>query len=468
MILSRARRYTGPIDPATVTAVLFFALGASALGFFAWRESKKRDRTWEMAVQILSGGRSRRQPGDPPGFDLLTPDGVHLVARFKRSGEDEILEYVAHDDLPPEIQLGAESITTRLGKLLLGPDVETGDDAFDRAVFMRGSEVRLLAMLDQRLRSDLRQAVEAGTTLTGGELRRLSGRGPSTLEEVLAPARELARLAKRIAERATQPVPVLLRENALGDPSPKVRLRCLQALVADFRGHAETQAALDGASVDPDPDVRFLALGNAATGGFDALSSMVSDTNLRPDARAEALSRLLAAHPGSRSIEIAERALSDHSSVVRIPAIRAVGSARRASALPALLRLAGAMQSTDERVALADAFWRLRDPLAETPLLRFLGDGEESVRVAAARALGRCGGIDAVVPLRALTGGLFAGDAGRVAREAIETIQGRLRHAGEGQVSVVGPAPTEGGVSLAAEAGAVSVAPRPKGEKTGA
>ena len=111
--------------------------------------------------------------------------------------------------------------------------------------------------------------------------------------------------------------------------------------------------------------------------------------------------------------------------------------------------------------ALAEAFWRLRDPAAESVLMRMLQRGSPAVRLETARALGRCGGVGSVEPLRRVQG-VLAGELGRVAEESIAAIQARARNAAEGQLSVSDAPDAAGRVSVQDARGAVAVARKDK------
>lgn len=82
-----------------------------------------------------------------------------------------------------------------------------------------------------------------------------------------------------------------------------------------------------------------------------------------------------------------------------------------------------------------------------------------AVRVAALHALARIGTPEEVEAIAPLGKGIFGDDAVRTAaREAIASIQARVGHDAAGRVALTGTADTAGAVSIAADAGRVSIA----------
>ena len=424
--------------------------------------SRRQQKLWTQAARVLSGTQVRLRSGET-GFDLLTKDGVRLAAWSETRGMSHYRErwvsFIAEDRVLLDLVIAYEGISSRLGKLIGGDDIETGDAEFDRVVLLRGAELRVVAICDRRVRAMIRELVSQRGTVAQGQVRLELQGGTETFGEIVGPARAVAGLARALSERAEQPAALLLRQNAVGDPVAGVRRRALELLLRSFPGHAETRAALEALTTDPDPEVRLLATLNHDDGSAgDRLSEMALDASLTNAARADALSRLVMGKPGVGVLPVVERALADRSPRVRAVAVDAVGRAHHHPAIATLLSLATKAADPDEQRALCDAFWRLRDPAAERVLLDLFERGGLSVRLAAARALGRVGGVSAVEPLRNAAAGLLAGELGRIAAEAVAAIQARLTHAAEGQLSVLDGPDEAGRVSVATAAGAVSVA----------
>lgn len=417
--------------------------------------TRRRDAIAQ-TVEALSGELATGARED--GFALRMATGVRLEAKFVSDSDGPgSTSLVAEESIPTDLVIGAEGVSSRLAKVLTGPDVETGDEFFDHTVLLRGSESRLLAILDRRTRQLVLAAVTQGTTVSDGRVSAVVQGEIADSVRLILPSRELTTLAHAISERASQPVAALLRENAMGDSIPSVRRRNLERLVEQFPEHPETRVALEAASVDADPSVRLFAAARLTGGAStEALSYLVSDPHLEDSVRVDALQQLLAARTGARTLVVIERALADRSAAIRAIAISAIGKARRTTSVGTLLALAAKATDPAEQLALCEAFWRLRDPAAEGVLLRLLEIGGTSVRTAAARALGRTGGVGAVEPLRGVQG-LFAGELGQAAGEAVTAIQARLRNASEGQLSVSDAPDGQGHVSLSTGGGAVSI-----------
>jgi len=426
-----------------------------------FRFFEARHRVLAETVKALSAGKVRHG-NDPNVFTVRTPDGVRVHGTFlvdKDENPATSLLVTAEQNIPTDLVMAQESFASRLGKLVTGADVETGDEAFDREVLLRGSEARLLAVLDADTRAIVRAAVAAGTTVANGAARAMLGSGADKSKVVIAHALATAAVARAISDRVGMPA-TFLRENVEHDALPGVRRRSLEVLLAQFPEHAETATALDAASNDADADLRLFASARLRGGSAsDALSRVAGDLSMSDDARAVAFREFLATNAGARGIVLAEKLLGDRSPAVRALAIRTMGKARRSLSMAKLLSLAANATEPIEGLALAETFWRLRDPAAEGVLLKMLESGDVPVRTESARALGRVGGVGSVEPLRRVQG-LFSGGLGRVAEEAIASIQGRLRNAAEGQLTVADSPAGEGRVSLPADRGAVSIPPK--------
>lgn len=440
----------------TVLIVGVCLVGFVALAAWVDRHSREtavsRDRALFRTMSALRAGAAGGVTSD--GFSVRTAAGVEVMVRRESSsdGPDSFLVRAAMGAIPTDLTMGRETLASRMGKLIAGRDVETGDTEFDHDVLLRGSEPRILALLDQETRQSVRENVSRGAEVGSGAVE-ISIANPEELE---APARLAASLASRLASRAVQPVPVLLRENAMGDSLPGVRRRCLEALVEFFPSHPETRVALDAASVDPDSTVRLFAASKAIGGNAakaEALAVLVLDLLLEPQARVDAMRELVAMNAGAVAIGVAEACYDDRVREIRVLAIGVLGRARRAQLVPALVKMAHRAYETDERLALAEAFWRMRDPAAEGVLVEMLSNGATEVRTEAARALGRVGSVRAVEALRAVQKP-FGGALGRAAEDAIAAIQARARNASEGQLAVT---------DTEVEAGRVSVAPAAQG-----
>jgi HEAT repeat protein len=172
--------------------------------------------------------------------------------------------------------------------------------------------------------------------------------------------------------------------------------------------------------------------------------------------QADALRFLLALQGHDACAETISRALDSGGQSTRRVAVAAIARAKDAALLDRIAALAENARP-DLAETIAEALGSLRDPRAEPALLRLLLHESDSVRRAAAAALGQAGTIRAVQSLLPLTEEVFAIGLKTTAREAIVRIQQRLGDAEAGRLSLVAEAPAEGGVSIAPEAGALSV-----------
>ena len=445
--------------------------GASAIFFYAlkWGAQAQREAQAQRAAALRTavealcrGGGSGKASADG-GFVVQTARGVAVSARHVSESEGPgWLEISASADIPTDLVIARESIATRIGKVLTGPDIECGDEELDRLALLRGSEARLLAMLDAQTRTRLSIALREGDSLADGRVVARTTGDLGVAATISEPAKGAAALAEWLSQRASRPVPVLLRENAMGDPVPAVRRRCLEVLTTQFEGHKETQVALDAASVDHDASVRLFAATRSGGAGskLEALAELVLDLHLEPEVRVNAMKELVAINTGARVIEVAERRLEDRNPEIRKLAIGVVGRARRGAMVPTLIAMAERALGNglaDELAALADAFRRIRDPAAEPVLLEVLAKSPDpAARLASVLALSRVGSVAAVPGLRAQQG-LLSGEMGRAAEEAVAAIQARARHASEGQLAVHDAPGEAGRVSVAPARGAVSV-----------
>ncbi|MCC6621936.1 MAG: HEAT repeat domain-containing protein [Deltaproteobacteria bacterium] len=310
-----------------------------------------------------------------------------------------------------DAQIGADGFFRRVLDL---DDVEVGDPAFDRALRVRGADADLLAVLDEGTRDAVRSAVGLGWTFDRGTWKRkVSGYATSELDSMIERAVSLGR---RFAMPASER-PARLRQRATSDPFPKIRRRALELLVPHAAG-GETRAALATAVDDPDPGVRLVAA--LALGDVTRVAPLVQE---RDDA--VALAALAA---------LAER-FPDH------PA--------SAAALDAL-RDAAPRRAWQVRARLLDALAQVRRPWAEAHAIEALGDEEDDVRLAAARALGQVGTIARAVPALVPHRDKFLGGAVKdAARDAILAIQARAGSPDAGRLAVVDEV-AAGQLSLAA------------------
>jgi len=187
------------------------------------------------------------------------------------------------------------------------------------------------------------------------------------------------------------------------------------------------------------------------------LAALIGDDSAPAPLRAAALRSLAEASPYPKIAPCLARALTDRDEGLLEVAVTVAGEARDRSTL---VRICGLAQTNAPRLAeaVAVALGRLGDSRAEPSLLNLLVHESTEAGLAAARALGEVGTIQAIEPLMSLAEGTRArGALKAAARDAIRKIQGRTGNAGAGRLAVVGWDDAEAGLSLVDPGGGVSL-----------
>jgi hypothetical protein len=215
----------------------------------------------ELADARFAGGGLEGRSGD-----------FHVVAEALQrttveGGVEDLLSVVARTELrfgfiPP----GPPSATSAL-------PVHTGDPELDAVLQLRGDPVMASALLDHGTRRDLRLLSDVGLRAQPGALVLAVGY-PVDGEELVEVVSAVLELARRLLQ-PEDPVPLLAR-NALEDPVPGIRSRCLELLARLYPGRDESREALRRGLEDSDRDVRlaaarlrerYLAAGESRPGG---------------------------------------------------------------------------------------------------------------------------------------------------------------------------------------------------------
>jgi hypothetical protein len=236
--------------------------------------------------------------------------------------------------IAPFIAFRPESLGTRIERALGANEIQIGDDAFDRSLYVEGSEKVLRALLDAETRTLLRdafagrivpsagRAVEIVLYLRGGEMQVEFGDDVAAGGEPLS---QTLRSLLALAERLQDPPDLLARlaENAQRDPLPSVRRLILSTLARAAAEEPVTRAAMEQAARgDPDGGVRLLAalwLDRDGRPTLEALGHVGSAASVLPlkeaaqgtrgrlvnvalEAIAQIRSRLTGADPGQLSL----------------------------------------------------------------------------------------------------------------------------------------------------------------------
>lgn len=322
-----------------------------------------------------------------------------------------------------QVGFRAEGVATLFGKALAGADLEVGDPDFDRALYARGTERILRALLDRDTRRRLRNAIGGRIAEDRDVISRLSiGDGvirahfPQVVSGPEEPHAATVRALLDLAQQLEDPSDVAARLAAIATSEDllRVRLSALRCLHGEAPESALARTTLENlARTDPDGEMRLEAALLLGEEGRPMLAELAADRTVEDALSARAVETLgphLRLEPARGILENALRV-------------------RRLLTAAAAARALGASAS----------------PEAEEPLLVALRDEDADVRLAAAKALGHVGGAQAVLPLKAVEG--VGGPLRNAARAAIARIQQRLTGARPGQLALTSAA--EGQVALA-------------------
>lgn len=244
-----------------VGLAFFMVALAWVMYWFAWDMSKgdgttvlERYRAWRMTAAAANALGIRRR------FSLLGVrasgifDGAHITLVAGRRG---VFVAARVERIPPDLVLESED-ARRLSRAVFAEQIVTGDGAFDRLVFVRGSEPAARAALTRVAREELAPLIAHGASLSGGSLR-VSGRDSDFSKDYAFAtlAEDLARVAKLLVPDAT--VAALLLANVKRDPEPGVRAANVRCLRRHFPDAPETASAIEAALEDADAMVRDAA-----------------------------------------------------------------------------------------------------------------------------------------------------------------------------------------------------------------
>lgn len=332
--------------------------------------------------------------------------------------------------------LRREGLASAFEKNLAGErEIELGDEAFDREVYVLGQPAMAFAALGPDARPPIArllagrvaappgQPVSVDASLGGDKLEvrvRENGFSSGNRERLAAILGSVLDAARPLVVRGE--LPVRIARNAEQEPDDGARLKAVTFLSREFPTHPATQERLRAALVDPSDEVRLRAATMLGEAGRETLLELATG--------------VAAGACAPRAIAALGPRLTPEDLVRILRAALAAGIVRRETTLACLELLS--QHGTAE---------------AEPVALEALAVDDAAIVAAAARALGRVGSVAAVAPL------LEAGGRGprSACRQAIAEIQARLPGAGAGQLSIAGG--EAGALSLAdGEAGQLSLA----------
>jgi hypothetical protein len=259
-------------------------------------------------------------------------DGVQMcLGRAHLAALERPLEIVV-PGLSPEIEIGPEGLGRRVGRAFGACHVETGDPAFDRALYVKGQPEAALALLDGETRRTLtRLAGHWRVHLKEGGLSLAAGLVPGSAGDLIRAARDLATLSRSLGKSGA--AFERLTHSALSDPVVGVRRNSIDTLLRHRRRSADV---LRQALSDPSAEVRVHAAAGLGTEAHATLLAILDDPTASPECAAQAVRDLAEHLPESRTIRLLESTIaSDREPVVRA-AVDALALTGSAAAVPAL------------------------------------------------------------------------------------------------------------------------------------
>ena len=374
------------------------------------------------------------------------PLDVEIVTDFF-AGEDGPGSVIAITGLA-ELSLVTEGVEASLSRSVSGVEIHVGDPVFDDALWVRGPEAVVRAVLDAETRrlvlslfvgrvevldQDTSRMFD-GTVSVGSGVLRVEAlnviSAPKWFGESLLGFLDVARRLARPAD-----VPGRLAANARNDPLPEVRLENLQVLIAEYPGRPATVGTLRSALDDSHPDIRLWGARELGEEGRPVLLELASSAAIPETAQAEAIWALGEDLPRDVAFEVLFHTLRSRRLPVAEACLESLGPRGGAEVVSALSKVL-AVERGWLAAAAARALGGSGEALAEESLLAALDRTDEGVGVAAAEALGRVGTASAVAGLREAESASDDDDLRRAAREAIARIQERLTGASPGQLSL--------------------------------
>jgi HEAT repeat protein len=454
-----------------VDALVFVLLGfAAVLGIpvLAWGLQRRTQvHSWRMACERAGLHDIVTHPGFVLGPEVTGRSGP-LGIRISHGPHDvndlssltTAVQVEGHGRPVGTLGLVAERALTPAGHPT--PEMQVGDPAFDHIYWVTGSPAVVRAQLDSDLRR--RFCVQDGwgpTDLSRGRVRTLLDPAAG-VERVAGAIHGLLDLAQRLAE--PMDVPARLADLASGDPLPGVRRETLRALLREYADHPRTGPTLREAALrDPDPEVRLRAAMALGPDGSATLTAIAGDPEMDDATAASAVLALDRRLTADQAREVLDEALRRRRMHTARACLERLGRGPAPETLERLLEVM-AVEKGELAPCAARAVGRLGAPAAEPALLAALDRDVPGLRPDAAEALGRVGTVAAVLPLKEAAERWHGeGDFPRLARQAVAAIQARAAGARQGQLTLTDDA--RGRVSMAeGTAGQLSVPPAEPGQ----
>jgi hypothetical protein len=412
-----------------------FLAGVASLIFMAWLFNRvwtagrrARDRAEALAARALGLRPAAQDTSGRVEFEG-TIDGYRVVLERIHLENRVRIAVDGGGRIPRAIRLGAADRTTWIEELTTAGVLPGPGDRVRSGIPERERERAIMNLFGPRYRGRLVNAVKnLGIEVSGGEVFReveITGSSSGLAKRI----RHTVRLADMLA-RETLPA----CRRAVSGRDPRLRLEVARLVEAQ---------------------------------GLSVLLELATDGEVPEEVAVEALRNLNGANDRPRSGAALMCQVEKGHGEPRLFAIEALGEMKHGPAVEPLTRLVGDVDEATA-VAAANALGAIGDARAEEALIAALSSNRTEIQIAAAQALAAVGTVAAVEPLLALgsVGRLLGTRLYAAARQAVERIQARLPGAEAGRLTLVGPAPESGALSLGAEErageGALSIA---KGRK---
>lgn len=425
-----------------LSAVVPAVAGLSALLFVAWAK-REQQRAWHAAALAAGLTDIHLERHYLVSSDILTAraGGRRVrIAHYSHGKEDRGIRIFVEGR--SGLTLCREADAPAMDRLLGVRDVETGDEDFDRLVYVQGDPGVVRAVLDAPTRRAVRDFLEGPLILKGAMLEsRATVRDGDvwfehgkTLNALHAHFPELIEQLLGLLKRLESGSGVgLLIHQAANDPEWRVRLETFRLLAERYPRHPAAREALRRGCSDERQEVQLeCALSLDDGGGRATLQDIASREWSDDPVAARAVAALGNALPADRALAILGHALRTRRHQTARACLEALGGSGQASVVDTLAKVMR-VEKGPLAVAAARAMGASGAAAAEGPLLGALGSEIEDLRVAAAEALGHTGSPAAILALKEAAE--RDGRLRRVARQAIAGIQAR-KGVSPGQLSL--------------------------------
>lgn len=396
--------------------------------------------------------------------------GVPIGAQLKLFPQGKTVAYQStvwsrNHGIPRSLSIERDTALRSMGRLIDGEDVPIGDPVFDERVELASVDAYVCAALNHQARAQLSRLLGWGASVRDGTVSCETLWTERHHESFMPLLRGTAALARQLSV-PPDALHERLAYNAVNDPARDVRLQNLRFLLAAELETPPPLAASVAAALlnDVYVPVRLLAAEHLGQQGHPALRALAADPALDIATRLRAV-QSLGRPPIPDLPGLCEVMASSQAPELICAALDGVRP-NDALALDAVL---ACTQSGHEsvRAAAARALGQLSRPDTEATLIELLADTSSDVQQASAEALGIFASVLAVEPLLPLAESLARPRLRQAARGAIGRIQSRLGKVEAGRVSLAEPHELAGAVdvvdpALPARVGELSLAHQPE------